>query len=60
MPCRGGSVIQYFVLTASELSTSILGPVNQKRAETTHARVATAETPPTATAVKLKFAAVMG
>ena len=48
-PFLGGSVIQYFVLTASELSTSILGPLNQLLADSTHASVAIRQTPPTAT-----------
>ena len=60
MPRLGGSVIQYFVFTASELSTSVLDPTNQKRAENNHTMVAIPETPPTATGVKLKFSAVTG
>ena len=53
-------MIQYFVLTASELSTSSLGPVNQNCADSSHAAMTMTQAPPTATEAKLKFAAVSG
>ena len=47
----GGSVTQYLTLTASELSTSILGPENQCLADTSQAVNAASKMLPTAVEV---------
>ncbi len=47
----GGSVTQYLTLTASELSTSILGPENQCLADTSQAINAASKMLPTAVEV---------
>ena len=47
----GGSVTQYLTLTASELSTSILGPENQCLADTSQAVDAASKMLPTAVEV---------
>ena len=46
---RGGSDTQYLIITASELSTSTLGPLNQCLADKTHDAIIRVSTPPTAT-----------
>ena len=56
----GGSVIQYFVLTASELSTSVLGPLNHERADSHQAVTAVIRMTPRTAGAKLMFAKVMG
>ena len=56
----GGSVIQYFVLTASELSTSVLGPLNHERADSHHAVTAVIRMTPRTAGAKLEFAKVTG
>jgi hypothetical protein len=53
-------VTQYFVLTASELSTSSLGPPNQDCAEISHTTRDASRIATTAAEAKLKFWEVKG
>lgn len=53
-------MIQYFVLTASELSTSVLGPLNHERADSHQAVTAVIKMTPRTAGAKLEFAKVMG
>ncbi|KAA6420724.1 MAG: hypothetical protein FRX49_09301 [Trebouxia sp. A1-2] len=46
---RGGSDTQYLILTASELSTSTFGPLNQNLADSNHDATMSTRDPPTAT-----------
>jgi len=56
----GGSEIQYWTLTTSELSTSVLGPANQKRAFKHQAAPASNKTPPSIAGAKSNVTNVMG
>ncbi len=58
--CLGGSDIQYGTFTTSELSTSVLGPANQKRAVRHHTPAASNKMVPSTAGAKLKVTAVIG
>jgi hypothetical protein len=56
----GGSEIQYWTFTASELTTSVLGPANQNRAVKHQTEPASNKMPPSIAEAKLNVTAVMG
>ncbi len=56
----GGSEIQYWTFTASELTTSVLGPANQNRAFKHQTEPASNRMPPSIAGAKLNVLAVIG
>ena len=58
--CLGGSKIQYWTFTISELSTSDLGPANQKRAIRHQTAIASNKIPPRSAEAKLNVCDVIG